>query len=485
MMPSFSVLDRQAIESIISEAKASLVELGVEIQHAQIVADLVQRGAHRDSASGRLRLTEPMIDEALARVPAEVALFDVSGDQAHRLGGHGVHFTPGSSALRVLDGTGGRMRTPDTMDYIGYVKVVEQIPEMAAQSTALIPGDVPNRVSDSYRVFLSLLFGSKPIVTGVFESESFEVMRDFFLAVRGSADALRDKPLAVFSCCPTSPLSWTHTAAQCIWDCAEWGIPVELVPMPLSGFTSPVTLFGSLIQQTAENLSGIVISQTHRPGAPLLFGGSPSVFDVRFESTPMGAMESMMMACGASEVGHHLGLPTQAYIALSDAKSIDAQAGLETGMGAVLAALSGIDSVSGPGMMDFENCFSVEKLLLDAEICRMALRLTRGIGSRDDVPIRPLLEELLRDQHLLISPHTLAYLDREHAVPGPIIDRMTFSRWQEEGLGLMQRLTDARHLLEDAYQGPVLSSDVRKMLVERMEHAARQAGMANLPERNH
>ena len=88
-----------------------------------------------------------------------------------------------------------------------------------------------------------------------------------------------------------------------------------------------------------------------------------------------------MIDCAYSEIGQSLGLPTQAYIALSDAKALDAQAGLETGIGAVLAALSGINSVSGPGMLDFESCQSLEKLVVDDEICGMA-RGSSGASSR-------------------------------------------------------------------------------------------------------
>ena len=203
--------------------------------------------------------------------------------------------------------------------------------------------------------------------------------------------------------------------------------------MPLSGFMAPVTLVGSLVQHTAETLSGVVISQLASPGAPVLYGGSPAIFDVRYETTPMGAVETMMIDCAYSEIGKHLGLPTQAYIALSDAKLLDAQAGLETGMGATLAALSGINSVSGPGMLDFESCQSLEKLVLDNEICGMTLRLVRGIEPREDFPALPLFEELLREKHLLIAKHTRRYLRSEIVFPGPVIDRANRARWQEEG----------------------------------------------------
>ena len=105
-------------------------------------------------------------------------------------------------------------------------------------------------------------------------------------------------------------------------------------------------------------------------------------FDMRRGTTPMGAVETMMIDGGYVEIGKHLGLPTQAYMALSDSKSVDYQAGMETAMGAIVAAVSGVNNISGPGMLDFESCQSLEKLVLDNEICGMAQRLAAGIASR-------------------------------------------------------------------------------------------------------
>lgn len=99
----------------------------------------------------------------------------------------------------------------------------------------------------------------------------------------------------------------------------------------------------------------------------------------------MGSMETMLLNLGNAEVGKRLGLPVHGYLALSDAKTPDYQAGMETGMGAVLAALAGIDLVAGPGILDYILARSPEKLLLDHEACGMALRLARGI----ETPGRP------------------------------------------------------------------------------------------------
>ena len=151
-------------------------------------------------------------------------------------------------------------------DYVAYAKLVSGLPHIHAQSTAFVPSDVPEEISDSYRLYLSLLYCEKPVVTGAFTVESFEVMKNFQLAVRGSAEALREKPLAMFSCCPTAPLKWSDITSQNLLDCADHGIPVEYISMPLSGFMAPVTLVGTLIQHTAEVLSGVVIAQLVQPG---------------------------------------------------------------------------------------------------------------------------------------------------------------------------------------------------------------------------
>ena len=89
-----------------------------------------------------------------------------------------------------------------------------------------------------------------------------------------------------------------------------------------------------------------------------------------------------MLAAGFAQIGRRLGLPTHAYLAASDAKIVDAQAGLESGISAVLGALAGVNMISGAGMLDFLACFSAEKLVVDAEAIAMAQRLLQGLQPR-------------------------------------------------------------------------------------------------------
>ncbi len=481
MTPTLRFLDDALIDRILEEARDLLAHVGVEVHNDEAVSLLTSHGASVDAAA-RVVLPPGVVDRALGTAPDLVRLFDAVGNPTHELTGDNVYFTPGSAAIRVLDGESGRIRPPTTQDYVRFVKVVSGLGHIAAQSTALIPAEVPERVSDSYRLYLSLLLGEKPVVTGAFTAEGFHVMRDLLLAVRGDAEALREKPLALFSCCPTAPLKWSRETSQNVIDCARAGVPVEFISMPLSGFVSPVSLVGSVVQHAAETLSGVVLSQLAAPGAPMVWGGSPAIFDIRTETTPMGAIETMMIDCANAEVGKRLRMPTQAYIALSDAKRLDAQAGLETGMGAVLAGLSGINSVSGPGMLDFESCQSLEKLVLDDEICAMVARMRRGIVPRDDFPARPLFEELLRDGHLLIADHTRRHMKEQIHLPGPVIERASLGRWREEGeTSLDTRAAREVERLIEGWTPSRVPDETKRALRERMSAAAAEAGLEALP----
>lgn len=483
MRPHLRFLDDSLITRILDEARDLLNTVGIEIHNDRATALLLEHGARRE-ADGRVRIPASLVERSLASAPKGFKLYDIRGEETHDLSGDAIHFTPGSAAIHILDPDTGTMRKPTTPDYIRLVKLVERLPHIAAQSTAFIPGDVSERISDSYRLFLSLFHGGKPVVTGAFTIPAFDLMLDLQLAVRGTREELESKPLTIFSCCPTAPLKWSDVTSQNLLDCARAMIPVEFISMPLSGFMAPVTIVGSLVQHAAETLSGLALSQSARPGAPVLWGGSPAIFDVRYETTPMGAPETMMIDCAASEVGKYLGLPTQAYISLSDAKLLDAQAGLETSMGATLAALAGINSISGPGMLDFESCQSLEKLVVDNEICGMAMRLAEGIRPKDDFPARGIFEEMLAEGHLLISKHTRRHLRGEHFMPGPVIDRANRSRWMEEGgRTLMQRArAEAERQIAAAPPSP-LDESIRNALFDRMTHAARECGMDGLPAR--
>jgi len=482
LRPKVRFLDNDLIERIIAEARELLCKLGVTIHNKGLLSLLADNGAEVDAGKEHVCFTEDIIDRAIESAPSEFKLYNTLGEMQCDFSGDKVHFTPGSSAIYILDAGQNDLRQSTTSDYVKYSILVSRLEYIASQSTAMVPSDVPEKISDSMRLYLSLMMCEKPVVTGAFTVESFDVMKEFQVAVRGSEDELRKKPLTVFSCCPTSPLKWSDVTSQNLVDCARYGIPVEYVAMPLAGFIAPVTLVGTLVQHTAETLSGLVLTQLTAPGAPVLYGGSPAIFDIRYETPPMGAIETEMIDCAYNEIGKYIGIPTQAYIGLSDAKHLDAQAGLETSMGATLAALSGINSISGPGMHDYENCFSLEKLVVDNEICGMIFRMLQGIEPKEDFPALPRFEELLSEKHLLISDHSRKHLRSEHHFPGPVIERANRARWREEGSRTLIEKAKAeveKHIKE--YEPSGLADEVKKEMTKLMQKEAAKHGMEDFP----
>jgi trimethylamine--corrinoid protein Co-methyltransferase len=432
LRPTFKLLSDTFLDKIVEEAYQLLAKHGVYVENQQASTIFLDGGGRQDPASKRILLPLDVVQRALATAPRTFSMFDTDGTTSHQIGGDLVHFDPGSAALKIFDYQAQSERKPVTADLVSFHRIIQRLENFHFQSSGLISSDVPDEIADVYRMFVGFQHCSKPMVTGMFLAESFEPMFEILSAIRGSSKQLRERPLAIFDACPSPPLKWSNLTAQSVIDCARAGIPSEFVSMPLTGATSPVTIAGALVQLTAENLSGVVLAQLTSPGSPVVFGGSPASFDMRTANAPMGAMETMMIDSAYSQIGKSLGLPTHAYMGLSDSKCIDTQAGMETGMGAVLAALAGINVVSGGGMMDYESTQSLEKLAIDDEICGMAYRLIQGIAQRDEPIALNLFDDLDPETGFFTHPHTMQWFQVEHVYP-KLMDRGNAQQWEEAG----------------------------------------------------
>jgi trimethylamine--corrinoid protein Co-methyltransferase len=428
LRPSLRVLSDSLAHDIIEEAHDLLAKVGIFVENEEGRALLHGGGARVEASSKKAYLSRQLVEKALASAPPQMTMYDVAGTKSFLLGNNDVHFDPGSAALTIFDHRIKSQRPAITGDLVRFARLTDRLENFHFQSTGIVSSDVPVGMADCYRLFIALRCCSKPVVTGTFVVQGFQPMKTMLEAVRGSSEALRKKPLAIFDACPSPPLKWSNLTTQSIIDCARAGIPSEFVAMPLAGATAPATLSGALVQHTAENLAGLVITQLAAPGAPVIFGGSPAIFDMRAATPPMGAVESMMISIGYTQIGKTLGLPTHGYMGLSDAKCVDAQAGLESGIGTILAALAGVNVVSGGGMMDYESCQSLEKLVIDNEICGMAYRLINGITQRDERMALDLFMDLGESTDFLTHPHTLQWFREEQFMP-KIVNRENYQQW--------------------------------------------------------
>ncbi len=528
MRPRIQLLSPDLIGRILREAFELLMSPGVRVGSA-VVELLRSAGVKVDVAAGFAdnvadsdavaHIPESLVRQCLASAPRDFYLFNRQGEKAVHYGGDDVHFDPGSCCVQMLDPDTLEARPSETRDLVRIVQVTETLPQFAAQSTAVVCSDArsdallsngasngnqaPSAIGDLYRLFVVLQHSDKPVVTGSFSAAGLQGMIDLLAADSGSPDKLRQQPRAIFDVCPSPPLNWSDFGSHNLLDLARAGVPAEIVSMPLAGGTAPVTLAGSVTQHAAETLAGITLHQLAAPGSPVVWGGAPAIFDMRTGGAPMGAVETAMLNMACAEIGKHLGLPTHGYLVATDSKLVDAQAGAESARSATLGALAGINMISGAGMLESLACFSVEKLVIDAESIASAYRLARGIEVRsNEVRSNEVRDEVRGDAfgddargekipretlatamfaqighsgEFLKLKETRALFRQEQHLPSPVIDRS--ARGSEPARDVFTRARTRVDELVSKYRKPSLSEDVLRKFQAIVDREADRAAV--------
>ena len=477
MRPRIQVLDDALIDRILTEAKRILAEVGMEVRGPEMRRRLLEAGLPADG-NGRILFPPDVVDRAIAATPRSFTLYDRDGRPQAEIGGDNVHFVPASSGLKILDHRSGETRLATTADFVEYVRLGDGLPHIAYLATAFSTNaDIEAQVSDAWRLYLCLTNSRKPVVSGAFTEHGVSRMAEMMALFRQDRADLIARPLSIFTITATGMFRYSEDSCQNLLDCVEWGIPVEIVPVTLLGLIAPVSVVGATVFHTVDVLAGLTMAQVVRPGAPVLFGGAPAEFHMRAATSPMLGVQALRLDVAYVEVAKSLGLPTQSYMALSDGKFLDAQAGAETFGSALLAALAGVNSVSGPGMLDFVLTFSLPKLVLDDDLCGQALHFVREIAPVDDLPTLDLVREVMAEQHLITAGHTMAHWPAELYLPAPVTDRENRENWQKAGgKDLMARAAEEVERRLDAYQpietDPLLIAEMERLIASGMSAPA-------------
>ena len=484
MRPTLNVLSDDLIAKILDEAKRIMAETGMEIRGENMRQRMLDHGLKTDETGKRILFPADVIDKAIADTPKSFTLYNRDGDPHAEIGGNNVHYVPGSSGLKILDHRTGETRLSNSTDFIEYARLCDGLEHIAYLSTAFSTNkDIESQVSDAWRLYMSLITSKKPIVSGAFSEHGVPRMAEMMALFRSDRAELIAKPLSIFTITATGNFRYGEDSCQNLLDCVDAGIPVEIVPVTLMGLIAPVTLVGALVFHCVDVLTGLTMAQIVRPGTPVLFGGAPATFHMKAACSPMAAIEAQHLNVGYVAIAKSLELPTQAYMALSDGKLLDAQAGGETFSSALLAAIAGVNSVSGPGMLDFVLTFSLPKLVFDNEVCGQALHFVREIEPMEDLPTSELVEQLMRDDHLITAEHTLKHWPQELYLTDPVIDRLNRETWEEAGSMKLydraceqveQRLADYTPFETD----PAIDAAMRKLVQDGFEE---QQALPELP----
>lgn len=484
MQPKLLLLDDAMIERILDEAYQLLLKPGVKVNNDEARELLESAGAQVDKETNVVKIPEQIVRKALESAPREFYLYDADGNPKVKYGGDAVHFDPGSSGIAMLNPETLEHETTETAHLLKLIKIAEQLSQYDAQSTAVVCHDVPQAIQDSYRLYLALLFSKKPIVTGAFTNKTVTEMIDMLAIVAGGHEQAKNKPRAIFDVCPAPPLIWSNFASGNLIALARAGIPAEIVSVPLSGAAAPVTMLGTITQHTAECLAGITIHQLAKAGSPIVWGGAACIFDMKKGATPMGSVETAMLDCSYAQVAKSLNMPTHAYLGSSDSKLVDTQAGLESGVTAMIGALSGINMISGSGMLDFLSCHSAEKLVIDAEGIAMAKRMLEGVKLHTETLATGFYDDKInfKGGDFLKQKITMKLFREEQHLPSNIIDRDSMRDWKKAGS--LDAFSRAKIMVNDllaSYTRPEIDSVTTNQLHTFMLDLAKEAGIEQLP----
>ena len=434
MRPTLNILSDELIGRILAEAKRIMAEVGMEICGPKLRQRLLDHGLKTDESGDRVLFPADVVDRAIAGAPKSFTLYDRDGRPHAEIGGYNVHYVPGSSGLKIMDHRNGETRLANSTDFVEYARLCDGLEHIAYLATAFSTNaDIEAQVSDAWRLYMAMVNSKKPVVSGAFGEHGVPRMAGMMQLFRRDRAELIAKPMSIFTVTATGNFRFGEDSCQNLLDCVEAGIPIEIVPVTLMGLIAPVTLVGALVFHCVDVLTGITMAQIVKPAAPVLFGGAPATFHMKAASAPMAAIEAQHLNVGYVAIAKSLGLPTQAYMALSDGKFLDAQAGAETMTSAMLAALAGVNSVSGPGMLDFVLTFSLPKLVFDNEVCGQCLHFVREIRVLEDLPAADLVSYLRQNLHLITAPHTLKYWPQELYLTDPVIDRENRENWATAG----------------------------------------------------
>jgi trimethylamine--corrinoid protein Co-methyltransferase len=431
---SIRLLSDRDVRDVDAAARSILAKTGVRAEDERLVEILVGAGGRADT-DGRVTFPPHVVDDALESAPSRVLLHGRSGYPPLDLGGRRVYLGTGGAAIRILDLDDGRAREPRLSDLADIAWLVEQLEHVHFFLRPVVARDVPPAALDLCKFYTCLVNTRKHVMGSAGTPEAAKDVIDLAAIVAGGEEALTASPIVSFvASWMVSPLKLDVGACRVLAAVVERGVPVALSSAPVAGSTAPATLAGLLAQVHAEQLSGIVLAQAIRKGAPVLYGPVPAVADFHTMGYAGGAIESCLLNAACAQLAHSIEVPVYSDAGLTDSKLPDVQAGYEKGMNVLLIALAGGNYIHhSAGMLESMLTVAYEQYVIDNDINGMALRALRGIEVSPETLAEEVVASVGPGGHYLTHAHTLAHVrSNEYFVPATA-DRRSRSAWEAGG----------------------------------------------------
>jgi trimethylamine--corrinoid protein Co-methyltransferase len=448
-----SNLNPEDITSIVHQKSTEiLMDTGFCVPDKEVLARLSREGFLVDQETQMVQIPGEIMESALAALPKQVQLYDRSGIKPAHYQERSC-FMGAGTPVNVLDLESGERRPATRNDVRQLVKLQDALPHVDIVRPTVTATD-QGWYSDLVEIIELLSNTDKPIVHRVLAPERVDAAFEILAAVAGGADEFRAHPNFATLYCPISPGYFTPENIRCMLRWAELGVPITLLSMAMGGASAPVTLLGELVVINTDILAWIAVLQILYPGTPLLYGSVSAVLDMRTGLLALGAPERGMVNSGAALMGHHYGLPSMCGGLSSDAKQLDAQAGVEKVLTALPLLQARANIIYGVGAVDAGSSISYSQMILDNEIIASLTRMLEGIGLHDLDEEVELIKKNTPKGNFLKEAHTRENYP-QHWQP-QLFSRDTYETWQDKNTTLAEVCqTKARSILEEHQPQPL------------------------------
>ena len=471
-MNNFKCCSRQPVLNFLSEREMDdihfgsleiLENTGLNVHHKEARELLYNAGAFVDGIN--VKIPSNLVKYALDSAPDRVVMADRTGERAMPLEREATFFGTGSDLMYTIDIYSGKRRRTKLKDVSDSARVCDALPNFDFLMSYALPDDIPNESIEIYQVAEMLKNSTKPIIMTAFNSKDvLKKIIEICALAAGGMEKLQSNPLLCIYGQFISPLEHTVDGLDRLLTCAEYRIPVIYVPTILAGSSGPVTMAGALALGNAEVLGGLVISQLKRKGAPFIYGGCVSSFDMSKMILPYGAPEWHMASAMMSQLSRRYGLPVFSTAGCSDSKLVDGQAAAEGAFSLLMAGLSGANIIHDVGYLESGLSGSLAYLAICDDMIAYVRRILDNFSITRETLALDLIHKVGPGKHFINEDHTLDNFRNETWYPD-LMDRNNYDNWEKQGKSTLyeRAAIKARKLLEDHKPVPLDGEVLRKI----------------------
>jgi len=473
------IFNRDELYDIHLATMSVLEDTGVQFLDTTVLDFLERYGATVDKKRRIARFRQYLVEDLIKKAPRTVTLHARNPKYDLRLEPGTVYPQVGGECPLVFDLQTNEVRKATLRDLNDLVRLVDGL-DFYTNCCLVNPTDVPPSSLSPHCTESLLNNTEKHCFYGITAESGYEGFLDsigMVAKVVGGTDELRKRHIASSAAFATSPLQYTPRSTMAIRQSAEHNIPINVGTNPMAGATSPISLVGTLIQQNAEILAGVILAQLYNPGNPVIYDGFAGIMDMKSATLSMGSPEQALLSAGTAQIASRYGLPSVFQACIGDSKTWDPQMGYEKVLSAYMTALAGGNLPMGSGHHDNALIMCYKTLVLDNEIWNVVLRAIRGINTDDEAFAINVIHDVGPGGNYLAHQHTSRNLRREQYIP-QLTDRTTRDTWKRKGAkSILDRAREkALDILASHHPEP-LEKDIQENLRQTVARAERRLEM--------